>query len=96
MISKSACGSTPERVVDLVDNVGCTNHAVVEVATVESLESFLAARYGVKLDVDIALGVGVDCDVDNGAVLLGALRFYLSLQLLNPAVAEVLLLPALC
>jgi hypothetical protein len=69
---------------------------MVEVATVETLESLLAAGDGIKLDEDVALAVGVDGDVDDLAVLFAALALDLYFELLDPAVAEVLLFPKKC
>lgn len=43
---------------------------MVEAATVKALESLLTSRNGVELDVDVALGVGIDSNMDYLAVLL--------------------------
>jgi hypothetical protein len=67
---------------------------VVEVPAVETLQSLLAARDGVELDINVALGVRVNGDVDDLAVFLVAFALNLGLEVLDPAVAEVLLLPA--
>jgi hypothetical protein len=69
---------------------------VVEVATVETLKSLLTAGDRVELDENFALTVGVDGDMNNFAVLLVALSLDLRLQLLDPAVAPVLLFPREC
>jgi hypothetical protein len=69
---------------------------MVEVATVETLKSLLTAGDRVELDEDLALTVGIDGDMNNFAVLLVALSPDLSLQVLDPAVAPVLLFPREC
>jgi hypothetical protein len=83
--------STPERVVDFVDNVRCTDRSVVETASVKTLEGFLTSRNRVELDVDIALCVGVNSNVHNFAVLLVALDLDFGLEVLYPVVAPGLL-----
>jgi hypothetical protein len=83
--------STPERVVDFVDNVRCTDRSVVETASVKTLEGFLTSRDRVELDVDIALCVGVNSNVHNFAVLLVALDPDFGLEVLYPVVAPGLL-----
>jgi hypothetical protein len=69
---------------------------MVKIATVETLESLLTAGDGVELYVDVALGVGIDGDVNDLAVFLIALGLNLNLQVLDPAVAKVLLFPRSC
>jgi hypothetical protein len=93
MTSKFACCGTPERVVDLIHNVGSTDGAMVEAPTVETLESLLSARYRVKLDVDVALGIRVNGDMNDLAVLLVALDSNLAFEILDPAIAVSLLFP---
>jgi len=66
---------------------------VVEVATVETLESLLTAGHGVELDEDVTLAVGVDSNVDDLAVLLVTLGLDLNLEILDPIVAPVALFP---
>jgi hypothetical protein len=66
---------------------------MVEAATVESLQSLLSARDRVELDVDVTLGVGVNGDVNDLAVLLVALNSDFALEVLDPAVAVSLLFP---
>jgi|TARA_R110002003_G_scaffold2062_4_gene23947 hypothetical protein len=58
------------------------------------LKGLLSSRDRVELDVDIALRVGVDGDMDNLSVLLVALVLDLSLEILGPGGAIVLQLPA--
>lgn len=91
--SELASRSAPERVVDLVHNVRRTNHAVIEVTAVQTLQGLLAAGDRVELDVDIAVGVGVDRDVNDFSVLLVALSLDFDLQLLGPVGAVILELP---
>ena len=93
LVSKLAGGSAPERVVDLVHDIGGADHAVVEVAAVETLESLLTARDRVELDVDVALGVGIDSNVYDLSVLLVALALDFCLEVFDPVAAEVLLFP---
>lgn len=69
---------------------------MVEVATVEALKSFLAAGHGIKLDVNVAFGVGVDSDMNNLAVLLVAFALNLSLQVFDPVVTPSFLFPEPC
>lgn len=84
---------TPKGLVDLVDDVGSHDGAVVEAATVESLESLLATSDSVEFGVDVAVSVRINSDVDNVAVLLVELSLDLDLKLLGPLVTKVLQLP---
>jgi hypothetical protein len=88
-----AGGSTPEGVVDLVDDVGGHDRAVVEAATVETLQSFLTTRDGVKLDENFAFSVRIYGDLDDLAVLFVTLGPDLGLEVLDPAAAILALLP---
>ena len=88
-----ACSSAPKRVVDFVNNVRGADGTVVEVATVETLESLLATGDRVELNEDVALAVGVDSNVDDLAVLLVTLGLDLNLEILDPVVAPVALFP---
>jgi hypothetical protein len=67
---------------------------MVEAATVKSLKSFLSARDRVELDVDFTIGVSVNGDVDNLAVLLVALDPDFGLEIFDPAIAVLLLFSA--
>lgn len=91
--SKSARSSAPERVVDLVDHVRGTDRAVVEAATVETLESFLTTRDRVELHVNVAFGVGVDSDVNDLAVLLVTLNLDFGLKIFDPVITPGFLFP---
>lgn len=90
-----AGSSTPEGVVDLIDNVGGHDRAVVEAATVKTLQSFLTARDRIKLDVDVAFCVRVDGNVDDLAVLLVTLGSDFRLEILDPVASVGVLLPGL-
>lgn len=57
------------------------------------MEGFLAAGDRVELDVNVALAVGIDSNMENLAVLLVTLGLDLTFEILDPAVAEVLLFP---
>ena len=83
-----------QRVVDLVHNIGSTDNTEVECPAVESLQGLLATADGVELDKDLAVGIGVDGDVNDFAVLLIALDFDLDLKLLGPVGAVLGQLPA--
>ena len=88
------CGSRLELcVVDRVDNVGGMDFALVEVATVETLEGLLATGNRVELDEDVAVRVDVDGDMNNLAVLSVALSLDISLHILRPARSELVWLP---
>lgn len=89
-----AGGSTPEGVVNLVDDVGGHDCAVVEAATVKTLQSFLTTRDRVKLDVNVAFSVRVDGDVNDLAILLVTLGPDFGLKVLDPAAAILALLPS--
>lgn len=79
------CGSsTVEGVVDLVNNVGSTNSAVVEVAAVKTLEGLLTTSDRVELDKDISLRIGVNGDVNDFAVLGVAFSLDFRLKILRP------------
>lgn len=88
-----AGGSAPEGVVDLVDDVRSHDRAVVETATIKTLQSFLTTRDRVKLDVNVAFCVWVDGDVDDLAVLLITLGPDFGFEVLDPAVTVGFLLP---
>lgn len=66
---------------------------MVEVATVQALESLLTAGYRVELDEDVTLAVGVDSNVNDLAVLLVTLGLDLNLEILDPVIAPVALFP---
>lgn len=66
---------------------------MVEVATVQSLESLFATRDRVKLDKDVAVTVGVDSNMDDLAILFVALSLDFDLKIFDPVVAVVTLLP---
>lgn len=54
-------GVCPEKTgVDRVNNWGSSDHPAAKVPAVEALDGVLAARDLVELEVDVALGVGVD------------------------------------
>lgn len=86
-------GCGVERVVDSINDVRGANRAAVEATTVKTLHSFLATGKRIELDVDVAIRVGVNSDVDNLAVLLVALGLHLDLQLFSPVGAKLLQLP---
>lgn len=86
-------GSSKEGIVDLVDDIRGADRAVVEVPAVETLKGLLAARDGIEFDIDISIRVGINRDVDDLAVFLGALILDFFLELFSPALAEVLHFP---
>ena len=88
-----ASSSTPEGIVDLVDDVGGTDSAVVEVAAVKTLKSLLAPGNRVELDINVTLGVGVDSDMDDFAVLLVTFGLDFGLQIFDPVVTPGFLFP---
>jgi hypothetical protein len=69
---------------------------VVEAATVKTLHGFLTARDGVELDVDVAVGIVVHCNMDDFTILFVAFYFDLGLKILDPVVSPCLLLPNSC
>jgi hypothetical protein len=65
------CSSAREQTaVDGIHNRRCVDHSSAKVSAVETFDRVLAALDLVKLEVDVAGGVGVDGDVDNVSVLL--------------------------
>lgn len=88
-----AGSSTPERVVNLVDNVRSADDASVEATAVEALKSLLAAGHGVELDKNFALTVSVDSNMNDLAVLLITLRLDFNFKVFNPVITPVALLP---
>lgn len=79
-------GVGPEKTgVDRVNNWGSSDHPAAKVPAVQTLDRILATRDLVELEVDIALGVGVDRDVDHVAVLGLGLFTHVVLELLDPA-----------
>ena len=77
---ESAGGRAPERVVDLVDDVGGAENATGEAASVKTLKCFLTASNSVKLDVNITFAVSVDGEMNDLAVLLGTFDLDLFLE----------------
>jgi hypothetical protein len=75
---------TVQGVVDLVHNVWGTDSAEVEVAAVETLKGLLATADWVELDEDLSIGVGIDSNVNDLAVLLVALHLDFVLKILRP------------
>ena len=59
---------------------------MVETASVKTLKSFLTSRHRVELDVDVALGVWVDSNVHDFAVLLVAFDLDFGFKVLDPVV----------
>lgn len=66
---------------------------MVKVAAVKTLKSLFSARDRVKLDVDVALRVGINSDVHDLPVFLVAFGLDLAFEVLDPAVAVGLLFP---
>ena len=75
---------TKERVVDLVDHVGSSNSAAVEAASIETLISRLATCNFGELQVDVAIGVGIDRDMNDLAVACLALIVDFFFEVFDP------------
>jgi hypothetical protein len=75
---------SPKRVVDLVDNVRGAKDAAVEAAAIETLQGLLSPRERVELDIDFPVCIGIDCDMNDVAVLLVALSLDLNLKIFDP------------
>ncbi len=74
----------------MVHDILRRNHLAVEEASIEATDRVLAALHTVKLDVDFTfVGVRIDADVRDDAVLLLALAFDLALELLAPGAGRV-------
>lgn len=86
-------GLGEETAIDGLDDRLSSDGATAEESAVETLDGILAARDRFELDVDVALGVGVYCNVNNLAILLLALVANVVLELSGPVVAT---LPAMC
>jgi hypothetical protein len=82
-----------EGVVDLGDDVSGTDRAIVKAASVETLHGLLAALDVAELDVNVAIRVRVDCDVNDLSVLLRALALDIHLKVFGPVNAAILKLP---
>lgn len=81
-------GAREQTAVDRVHNRSSSDHPSVKVAAVESLDGVLSARNLVELEVDVALGVGVEGDVHDAAVLLRSFLPDFVLELLGPVLAH--------
>ena len=81
-------GAREQTAVDRVHNRSSSDHPSVKVAAVESLDGVLSARHLVELEVNVALGVGVEGDVHDVAVLLGSFLPDFILELLGPVLAH--------
>ena len=89
----NSLGAREQTAVDSVHNRGGIDHPATKVSAVETFDGILTALDFVKLEVDIASGVGVYCNVNNLAILLLALVANVVLELSGPVVAT---LPATC
>ena len=66
---------------------------MVKVPTVKTLKGFLTTRHRIELDVNIAVGVRVNSDVNDFTILLVALGPDFGFEVFYPAVAPILLFP---
>ena len=85
--SSHSFGPREQTGVDGVNDRLCANLPTAEIPPVEALDGILAARYPLEFQVDVALGVRVERDVDDVAVFLFALGAYVVFEFFNPTVA---------
>ena len=64
-----------------------SNLSATEESAVEALDGVLAALHTIKFEIDIALGICVERDVDNMSILFLTLGTNIIFELLDPDVA---------
>ena len=76
-----------QRLIDFIDDIGCSDGAIVEGAAVETLDGLFTSGDILEFHVDVAVGIGVHSNVNNLAVLGVALIFDLILKNFDPVCA---------
>lgn len=89
-------GVGEEAAVDSIDDRLDSDHVARKVAAVETSHGVSAALDAVELDIDVALGVGICCQVNNVTVLLLALLFDVLFETTNPIIASLTVLCQRC
>lgn len=80
-------GAREQTAVDRIHHWRGVDHASAKVSAVKSLDRVLAALDFVELEIDVTLGVGVDRDVHNVAVLLLGFPSDVVFEFLDPVVS---------
>ena len=80
-------GTGEEGGVNRVDDRAGVNHPAAKISAVETFDSVFAALHFVKLEVDVALGVGINGNVDHVAILGLGLLPDVVLEFLDPSIA---------
>jgi hypothetical protein len=78
---------TEEAAVDCVNNWLCADLPTAKESPVETLDCILAALHPVKLEVDVALSVGIEGNVHHMAIFIFALCADIVFELLDPRFA---------
>lgn len=79
-------GSRKEAAIDSIHDRLRTNLFTAEESTVEAFDGIFAALDSVKLEVDVALRIGINCNVNDVTIFFFALSADVILQLLNPGI----------
>jgi hypothetical protein len=79
-------GASEKTAVDRVNNWLSADLPTTKETSIQSLDCILASLYPVEFEVDIALRIRIERNVDNVTILLVALGFDIVLELLHPSV----------
>jgi hypothetical protein len=80
-------GSGETSIVDQVYHRGCRNHPATKVPTIQAFDGILASCYAFEFDVNIAVTVGIDGNVDDFPIRGIAFQLDILFQFFDPVLA---------
>ena len=85
--SESFGGASEKTAVDRVNNWLSTDLPTTEESAVQALDRILPTLHSIELEIDIALGIRIECNMDHVTVLLFAFGPNVILELFDPGFA---------
>jgi hypothetical protein len=80
-------GASEKTAVDRVNNWLSTDLPTTEESAVQTLDRILPTLHSIELEIDVALGIWIECNVDHMTVLLFAFGTDIILELFDPGFA---------
>ena len=80
-------GASEKTAVDRVNNWLSTDLPTTEESAVQALDRILPTLHSIELEIDIALGIRIECNVDHVTVLLFAFGTDIVLEFFDPGFA---------